>query len=170
MKRGIIGIIVLTLLTACGRSDQAASTGNGAPDLPAKMRWLSGTPIPEPPTGTPYRPLVRTTVVELNTTIAGNSTQFGVSIPRDHGLHLVASTETWPSFEWSVEFDPQVFGVTVHDQPYTASQGFEPYPAGGWILTPLQQGTYPLTIQLRLDPCAGCAMVSRFTLYSVTID
>ena len=114
MKRRIIGIIVLTLLTACGRSDQAGSTGNGAPDLPSTMHWLSGTPIPDPPTGTPYRPLVHNTVVELDTTIAGNTPQFAVSIPRDHALHLVASTETWPSFEWSVEFDPQVFGVSVH--------------------------------------------------------
>lgn len=170
MKQRIIGIIVLTVLTACGRSDQAASTGNGAPDLPLTMQWLSGTPIPDPPTGTPYRPIVRNTVVELDTTIAGNSSQFAVSIPRDHGLHLVASTEMFPSFEWSVEFDPQIFRVFVHDQPYTASQGFEPYPAGGWMMRPLQQGTYPLTIHLRLDPCTGCDTVSRSTVYTVTID
>jgi hypothetical protein len=170
MKRRIIGIIVLTLLTACGRAEQAASTGNGAPDLPPTMRWISGTPIPDPPTGTPYRPLVRNNVVDLDSTIAGNSSQFALSIRLDHVLHLVASTETFPYFEWSVEFDPQVFRVFVHDQPYTASQGFEPYPAGGWMMLPLQQGTYPLTIHLRLDPCTGCDTVSRSTVYTVTID
>jgi hypothetical protein len=89
---------------------------------------------------------------------------------RNQVLHLTASIDTFPYFEWSIEFDPQLFGASVSGKPYQASQGFEAYPPDGWILTPLQEGTYPLTIQLRLDPCESCGTVSHYTVYMITIE
>jgi hypothetical protein len=170
MKCRIIGIVLLGGLIACGRSDQPASTGNGAPVGTQKMMWIPGTDSTPFPTPTAYVPTVHGNIVELNTTIAGSRSQMPLRMQRNQVLHLTASIDTFPYFEWSIEFDPQLFGASVGGKPYQASQGFEPYPPNGRVLTPLQAGTYPLTIQLRLDPCENCDTVSHYTVYRITIE
>jgi hypothetical protein len=169
MKRIIVGIVLLSALIACGRSDQTSSTGNGAPDLPPNVMRLTGTSIPVPPTPTAYVPAMSGNMVEIDTAIAGTRGQVAITMQDDQVLHLTSSVHDAPSFEWSIEFDPQTFGASVAGEPYRASQGFEPYPPDGWILTPLENGTYPLTINLRYDPCADCDTVSRYTIYTITI-
>jgi hypothetical protein len=170
MTRMIMGCLVFSVLIACGRSDQASSTGSGTSDPTSGMMWLTGPSPTHPPTSTPYIPPVHGNVVELDTTKAGNRSHLDISMQPDQLLHLTASIDGLPYFEWFTDIDPRLFEITMDGQPHTPVYGYEAYPSGGLMLTPLYTGTNPITIQLRLDLCANCDTVSTYTVYSITVD
>lgn len=167
MKRILLCSILLSSLMACGGSGLSSSIEPQASERLPTTTEIVAAPSPH---ASGYEPTIHGMVVELDTMVASTQAQVALTMRQDQVLHLTSSAGDVPTFEWFIDSAPGLFAAAIDDQSYTLVQSFTAYPPRGVVLTPLLQGTYPLTIHLRFAPCATCTAVARETVYTVTIE
>jgi hypothetical protein len=170
MKHVMTSILLLSILMACGRSDQPSSTGNGDGIEPPQIRVLLGieeTPFPTP---TAYIPIVDGTIVEIDAGVLGNRPSVAFTLQEGQVLRLVSSLKDIPRVDWFVEADPLLFESSIDGHIHTLVEGYEPYPANGLVLTPLQKGITSFKLSLRFRPCKNCEISTTYTVYEITVN